>query len=60
MSVDKKIWICEECNQIFTDEEKVKDCKLKMWGHKCKAHPRSIKDYRCEAYLEGFKSLEVK
>ena len=54
MSVKGKIWICEECNQIFTDEEKINDCKNNEWGHKCKMHPRSKKPWRCEAFLEGF------
>jgi hypothetical protein len=53
-----KIWVCEECNKIFTDEEKIEDCKKKEWGHKCNAHPRSKKQYRCEAYLRSFTSSE--
>ena len=57
MAIKSNIWICEECNQIFTDEEKIKDCQLNQWGHKCKAHPKSKKDYRCERYLEQFEPL---
>ena len=53
--MSEKIWICEECNKVFTDEEKIKGCDNQdKWGHVCKAHPRSINEYRCEAYLKPY------
>ncbi len=55
---EERIWVCEECNQIFNSEETVKDCKCTEvshnWGHKCKAHPRSKKPWRCESYLQEY------
>ena len=52
--IKQEIWVCEECNKIFTKREKIQGCEEGKWGHKCKAHPRSKKDYRCESYLEEF------
>ncbi len=52
--IKDRIWICEECNRIITEEEKNKDEAEKKWGHKCKMHPRSIKEYRCEAYWQPY------
>ena len=50
----KVIWICEECNKIFTEEEKKSHDEGAAWGHPCKMHPRSKKPWRCESYLEKF------
>ena len=49
----QRIWVCEECDQIFTDEEIRKDCKNNEWGHICKyKNPKN--KYRCESHLEPY------
>ena len=48
-----KVWICEECNQVFANEEKVKDCAKGLWGHICKAK-KYKEEHRCESYLEPY------
>ena len=47
-----RIWVCEECYHIFTDNE-VREDKTQEWGHSCKSHPRK-KGQRCESHLEPF------
>ena len=48
------IFICEECNKIFNEDEKQASDEEKQWGHPCKMHPRSQKPWRCESYLKKF------
>ena len=59
---DFRIWVCEECGYIFTDEE-IRDDEPKGWGHSCKSHPYR-KGQRCESHLEPYmpdeNSLEMK
>jgi len=45
-----RIWVCEECLHIFTDNEHRKDIS-NGWGHACKSHP-CRKGQRCESHLE--------
>lgn len=45
-----RVWICEECDHIFADEEIRKDASKGLWGHACKSHP-CRKGQRCESYL---------
>jgi len=54
--IKNKIWICEECDRIFTEEEMLKHKEQAEWGHPCKAHPKSLKPYRCEAYLHKYEA----
>ncbi len=56
MRNEERIWICEECNKTFTEKDLVEVCTCMHteWGHKCKAHPRSKKPWRCEAYLQEY------
>jgi len=50
--VDKfRIWVCEECTHIFTDEEARE--AYDGWGHRCKSHP-CRKGQRCESHLESY------
>ena len=49
-----KIWVCEECDKIFSEEEMQRHKQQEAWGHPCKAHPRSKREWRCEAYLRKF------
>jgi len=53
----ERIWICEECNHIFTKEEKQTHDEQKEWGHPCKMHPRSRKLHRCESYLKPYREV---
>jgi len=46
-----RIWVCEECLRIFTDEEIRQD--EAGWGHTCKLHPNR-KGQRCESHLEPY------
>ncbi len=52
-----RIWVCDECSHIFTDEEVRKDelgnDKPHGWGHSCKSHP-CRKGQRCESHLEPY------
>lgn len=45
----QRIWVCEECNISFGDEEIRKDESCGEWGHKC-----PIYKTRCEAHLESY------
>jgi len=47
-----RIWICDECGHIFTDEEIRADSGI-GWGHACKSHP-CRKGQRCESHLESY------
>lgn len=46
-----RLWVCEECDHIFTDEE-IRE-HTDNWGHPCKAHPFNKKNH-CESHLEPF------
>ena len=48
---DYRIWVCEECKHIFTDNET--RAGLNGWGHPCKSHP-CRKGQRCESHLEPY------
>ena len=43
-----RIWVCEECGYIFTDEEARNE--QKSWGHPC----NQFKNKRCESHLEPY------
>lgn len=45
-----RIWVCEECECIFTDEEIRKSIAKNPLGHKCKGGCRGL----CESHLEPF------
>jgi len=47
-----RVWVCDECEHIFTDEEIRADAD-KGWGHDCKGHP-CRKGQRCESHLEPY------
>ena len=57
MQNPERVWICEECNASFADEEVRRDIATGEWGHKCKSNPR--KPYRCESHLDPF-VLDIK
>jgi len=46
-----RIWVCEECDIAFTDEEIRKDLVKGEWGHIC---PATKKPCRCESHLEPY------
>ncbi len=48
-----RVWICEECGHIFTDEDIRKDEESGVWAHICKQHP-CRKSQRCESHLEPY------
>ena len=56
-SKQEVIFVCEECDKIFTEEEKQVIDEAKEWGHPCKAK-RSKKAWQCESYLKRFKELD--
>ena len=47
-----RIWVCEECLHIFTDNE-IRDDVAQGIGHCCKGHP-CRKGQRCEGHLEPY------
>jgi hypothetical protein len=53
------IYVCEECDKIFTPEEKLKhDIEMQeehQFGHPCKAKAYR-KPMRCESYLQKFQA----
>lgn len=48
----QRIWVCDECDCIFTDNEIRIDLESEQWGHKCKTSRKS--DCRCESHLESY------
>lgn len=46
---EQRIWVCEECLQIFGDAYIREDFK-KDWGHRCK----QFHGTRCESHLESY------
>ena len=48
-----RIWVCEECNRTFQDDEARKDCAQGKWGHSCKAKAYK-RETRCESHLEPY------
>ena len=44
----ERIWICEECEGFFTDEEIREDLEDGDWGHKC------YNSNRCESHIEPY------
>lgn len=50
---NSRVFICEECNVVFTDKEIRKDMQGDKWGHVCKAK-KYKKECRCESYLKAF------
>jgi hypothetical protein len=50
------IWICDECRALLTADD-VDSQDEAGWGHSCKAHPRSKKDHRCEAYWQEYEPV---
>jgi len=53
---ENRIWVCEECNHIFTDSE-IREDEM-GWGHTCKSHP-CRKGQRCESHLEPYMPSET-
>ena len=51
LSKEDRLWVCEECGHIFSDDE----ARLAFdgWGHKCKSHP-CRNGQRCESHLEPY------
>jgi hypothetical protein len=49
----ERIWICEECNCMFTEDEVIKDESSGKWGHICKAK-KYKEEHRCESYLKPY------
>ena len=49
----ERIWVCEECLHIFTDEGIRADTE-NGWGHACKSHP-CRKGQRCESHIEPYR-----
>ena len=47
-----RIWICDECCHLFTDDE-LREDKSGEWGHPCKTPPNR-KGLRCESHLEPY------
>lgn len=45
-----RIWVCQECGHVFSDDEIRKDIASGAWGHACKHHP-CRKGQRCESFL---------
>lgn len=45
-----RIWVCEECNHVFTDNEV--RCNLEECGHICKELCED--GYTCESHLEPY------
>lgn len=58
MSKGHTIWICEECDAIIEAPDKQVADEDGKWGRPCKAHPRSKKMTRCEAYWQKFKEAK--
>ena len=48
-----RIWVCDECDHIFADDEIRIDLARGKWAHECKCHPKR-KGQRCESHLEPF------
>ena len=48
-----RIWVCDECDHIFADDEIRIDLASGKWAHECKCHPKR-KGQRCESHLEPF------
>jgi len=48
-----RIWVCEECNYVFSDEEIRKDIVTGRWGHLCKMKKYRT-EVRCESYLTPY------
>lgn len=47
----KRIWVCDECDCAFTDDELRADDK-EAFGHFCKQNPQM--KVRCESHLEPY------
>lgn len=50
---DERIFVCEECQAVFSDKEIRKDVALGKWGHICK-EKKFKKEHRCESFLRAF------
>ena len=48
-----RIWVCDECDHIFADDEVRIDLASGKWAHECKCHPKR-KGQRCDRHLEPF------
>jgi len=50
-----RIWVCDECGHLFTDDEirQDKEDNQWVWGHICKSHPVR-KGQRYESHLEPY------
>ena len=57
MSHGKLVWICEECSAIIEETDKQVADEDGEWGRPCKAHPRSKKPWRCEAYWQAYQAV---
>ena len=48
-----RIFVCEECQQVFSHEEILADACKGEWGHKCKMK-KYKEEHRCESYLRPY------
>jgi hypothetical protein len=48
-----RIFVCEECNVVFADEEIRRFIGNTLWGHPCKMREYK-KEHRCEAFLKAY------
>lgn len=48
-----RLWICEECRAVKTDEEIRKDVTSGKWGYECKAK-KFRRETRCEAFHDAY------
>lgn len=49
----ERVFICEDCQVVFTDEEIRRDIDSRKWGHLCK-EKKYKKEHRCESFLRAF------
>jgi len=48
-----RIWVCDECAHVFSDDEIRIDLATGLPYHICKSHP-CRKGQRCESHLEPY------
>lgn len=48
-----RVWVCEECFHVFSDDELRIDLANGVTYHICKSHPYK-KGQRCESHLEPY------
>lgn len=43
-----RLWVCEECGKVLSDEEMRRDAATGQWGRPCKGK------MRCEAFFRAY------